>query len=92
MILKASPGNVNHADGEILRELRERLGLTQSGLAKRMGVGLRTISSAERGEHRIRLDLDAVARLIELLDQADMSIYDLTRVPRKPDRSDPYLR
>lgn len=71
-------------NGEILRELRERLGYTQAELADKLGVSLNTVNNAERGVHRIRLDLVAIARLIELMDQANMSIYDLIRKPRKP--------
>jgi transcriptional regulator with XRE-family HTH domain len=74
---------VNPCQGEILRDLRERLGLTQAELASRLGLGLRSVNGAERGERELWLNLSQIVKLIELLDQANMSIYDLVRNPRK---------
>lgn len=76
--------SVKHFDGEMLKELRRRLRLTQAGIAKRLDVTDKAISREECGVYRIRLTLDQYVELQQLLDQAGMSIYDLTRKPKKP--------
>ena len=40
----------------MLKELRARAGLTQEGLAKRSGVGLRFVREVEQGKQTIRVD------------------------------------
>ena len=50
--------------GEAFRELRQRLGLTQSQLAERLGV---TVTSVARWEREERAISEPVARLIRLL-------------------------
>ena len=42
---------------ERLRELRERKGLTQTELAKRLGVGRTTVTLWERGDNHPRIDM-----------------------------------
>ena len=42
---------------ERLRELREKRGLTQAELAKRLGVGRTTVTLWERGDNRPRIDM-----------------------------------
>jgi DNA-binding XRE family transcriptional regulator len=59
-----------------LRQVRERLGMTQEEFAKELGTTSRTIRRHEKGEH-IRLSLGQIKRLKELLEQAGMSIDDL---------------
>lgn len=48
---------------EALKELRRRLGLTQQGMADRLGVHLRTYQQWEYGRRKPRA---AAVRLIEL--------------------------
>ncbi len=50
--------------GKELRRLRQRLGLTQAQLARRVGVAPNSIARQERGEIGIR---EPLARLIRLL-------------------------
>ncbi len=50
-------------DGATLRRLRLRAGLTQRGLAERLGLTANHLARLERGEVRIT---DPVARLIML--------------------------
>jgi DNA-binding transcriptional regulator YiaG len=47
-----------------LRAIRKRLGLTQTGLARQLGVALRTVQSWEYGERRVS---EPVARLLATL-------------------------
>lgn len=39
-----------------LRELRQKVGLTQAELAKRCGVGLRFVREVEQGKATVRVD------------------------------------
>ncbi|MEQ8971436.1 MAG: helix-turn-helix transcriptional regulator [Coleofasciculus sp. C1-SOL-03] len=60
-----------------LRQVRERLNMTQEEFARELGTITRTIGRHERGEHKLRLTLGQIKRLKELLEQAGMSIDDL---------------
>ncbi len=60
-----------------LRQVRERLNMTQEEFARELGTTTRTIGRHERGEHKLRLTLGQIKRLKELLEQARMSIDDL---------------
>ncbi len=50
--------------GEEVRRIRKRLGLTQAGLAARLGVAANSVARWERGELGIR---EPVARLLRLI-------------------------
>lgn len=39
-----------------IKELRKKAGLTQSGMAKRTGVGLRFVRDLEQGKPTVRMD------------------------------------
>ena len=56
--------------GERIRLLRERRGLSQSELAKLLGVHKQTVSDVERGKQK-RFGLEAERRLKELFDLDD---------------------
>ncbi|HAA30199.1 MAG TPA: XRE family transcriptional regulator [Cyanobacteria bacterium UBA8553] len=60
-----------------LRQVRERLNMTQEEFARELRTTPRTIGRHERGEHKLRLTLGQIKRLKELLEQAGMSINDL---------------
>lgn len=60
-----------------LRQVRERLNMTQEDFARELGTTPRTIGRHERGEHKLRLTLGQIKRLKEILEQAGMSIDDL---------------
>lgn len=44
---------VNAMDGRELRAFRDRLGLSQSGLAVKLGIAANTVARWERGEREI---------------------------------------
>lgn len=60
-----------------LKQLRERLGMTQEEFASELGVTRKTLGNHERGAHQLKLSLGQIKRLKELLEQAGMSIDDL---------------
>ncbi len=60
-----------------LKELRERLEMTQEEFARELGTTRETIGRHERGVHRIRFTFAQVKRLVELIEQAGISIKDL---------------
>jgi DNA-binding XRE family transcriptional regulator len=60
-----------------LKQLRERLGMTQEELATELGTTSRTIRRHETGEREIRFSLPQIKRLIELMQRAGMSSDDL---------------
>jgi len=60
-----------------LKQVRERLGMTQEQFAQELGITGRTIRNYERGAHQLKLSLGQFKRLKELLEQAGMSINDL---------------
>ncbi len=60
-----------------LRQVRERLNMTQEEFARELRTTTRTIGRHERGEHQLRLSLGQIKRLKELLEQAGLSIDDL---------------
>ncbi len=60
-----------------LKQVRERLGMTQEQFAHELGITGRTIRNYERGAHQLKLSLGQFKRLKELLEQAGMSIDDL---------------
>jgi len=60
-----------------LKQLRERLGMTQEELATELGTTSRTIRRHETGEREIRFSLPQIKRLIELMQRAGMSADDL---------------
>jgi DNA-binding XRE family transcriptional regulator len=61
----------------ILKEVRERLGMTQEQIADNLGISRRTVIRHEAGERVIKLNFTQIKRLKELLEQAGMSINDL---------------
>ncbi|MBE9125604.1 MULTISPECIES: helix-turn-helix transcriptional regulator [unclassified Coleofasciculus] len=60
-----------------LKELRERLGLTQAELAEKLGMARETVTRHENGV-RMRLSLNQVQRLDQLLKDAGLDIQDLS--------------
>ncbi len=60
-----------------LKQLRERLGMTQEELATELGTTSRTLRRHETGERQIRFSLPQIKRLIELMQRAGMSTNDL---------------
>lgn len=60
-----------------LKQVRERLGMTQEQFAQELRITSRTIRNHERGANQLKLSLGQIKRLKELLEQAGMSIDDL---------------
>ena len=60
-----------------LKQVRERLNMTQDEFARELGITGRTIRNHETGANQLRLSLGQIKRLKELLEQAGMSIDDL---------------
>ncbi len=61
-----------------LKQVRERLGLTQEQFADALGLSRHTINRYESGKHqRLQLSISQVRRLVELMEQAGMSILSL---------------
>jgi DNA-binding XRE family transcriptional regulator len=61
-----------------LKQVRERLGMTQEQFADALGLSRNTINRYERGIHqRIALSVGQIKRLVELMKQAGLSIEDL---------------
>lgn len=50
--------------GEELRRIRRRLGLTQAGLAARLGIEANSLARLERGERAVSATLALLARLL----------------------------
>ncbi|HEY9710506.1 MAG TPA: helix-turn-helix transcriptional regulator [Oculatellaceae cyanobacterium] len=63
----------------ILKQVRERLGMTQEEFARELGMTRETIGRHERGVHRIRFTISQVQQLVELMEQAGLSIKDLPK-------------
>lgn len=64
-------------ESAILKQLRERLKMTQEELATELATTSRTIRRHETGERQIRFSLPQIKRLMELMQRAGMSINDL---------------
>ncbi len=61
-----------------LKQVRERLGMTQEEFGQALGITRETISRYERGVHqRIKFSIAQMKRLQDLLEQAGLSIQDL---------------
>jgi DNA-binding XRE family transcriptional regulator len=61
-----------------LKQVRERLGMTQEEFAKALDLSRATINRYERGLHqRLSLSVGQVKRLVELMKQAGLAIEDL---------------
>ncbi|MBD0346838.1 MAG: helix-turn-helix transcriptional regulator [Coleofasciculus sp. Co-bin14] len=61
-----------------LKQVRDRLGMTQEQFANTLGISRRTITSYENGEHqRISLSVSQIKRLVELMEEAGLPIKDL---------------
>ncbi len=61
-----------------LKQVRERLGMSQEAFANALGLSRNTIGDYERGKHmRINLSMGQVKRLVQLLEAAGMSINDI---------------
>lgn len=60
--------NPNDDLAQVVRSVRERLGLTQQELAVRLGVALPTVSRWENGRHRpSKLALDKIEALLRAM-------------------------
>jgi DNA-binding XRE family transcriptional regulator len=65
-------------DVPTLKQVRERLGMTQEEFGRALGISNNTISRYERGVHqRIKFTIAQMKRLQDLLEQAGLSIKDL---------------
>jgi putative transcriptional regulator len=68
--------NDQHREGSPLRELRQKLGMSQQIFATRLGVSIVSVGRWERGERAILLTLEQVAVLIELLQSVEWDVKD----------------
>lgn len=61
-----------------LKQVRERLGMTQEEFGQALGIAGNTISRYERGVHQhIKFTIAQMKRLQEVLEKAGLSIKDL---------------
>ena len=61
-----------------LKQVRERLGMTQEEFGQALGITRESINRYERGVHqRIKFTIAQMKRLQDLLEQAGLSIQDL---------------
>ncbi|MEQ8959603.1 MAG: helix-turn-helix transcriptional regulator [Coleofasciculus sp. C2-GNP5-27] len=67
----------SNPESATLKQLRQRLSMTQEELAQELGTTSRTIRRHETGERQIRFSLPQIKRLIELMQRAGMSADDL---------------
>jgi DNA-binding XRE family transcriptional regulator len=61
-----------------LKQVRERLGMTQEQFADAVGISRRTVINYETGKHqRIALSVSQMKQLVELMKQAGLPIDEL---------------
>ncbi|AFZ19765.1 putative transcriptional regulator [Allocoleopsis franciscana PCC 7113] len=61
-----------------LKQVRDRLGMTQEQFAQAVGISRRTVIDYESGKHqRLQLSLTQVRKLVELMEQAGLPIKEL---------------
>jgi DNA-binding XRE family transcriptional regulator len=61
-----------------LKQVRDRLGMTQEQFANALGLSRNTIGDYERGKHRkLQLSMAQMKKLFELMEQAGLSIKEL---------------
>jgi putative transcriptional regulator len=65
-----------HSEGSPLKELRQKLGLTQQNFATALGVTTATISNWENGKRSILLTLPQMEALVNMLRSVDWTIDD----------------
>lgn len=61
-------------DKDELRRRRERLGLSQTALARELGIGLRTLQEWEAGERPIRRMVDLAMKGLEFRRMVDLAM------------------
>ena len=65
-------------DVPTLKQVREKLGMTQEDFGQALGISNNTISRYERGVHKnITFTLAQMKRLQDILEQAGMTLKDL---------------
>jgi transcriptional regulator with XRE-family HTH domain len=61
-----------------LKQVRERLGMTQEEFANALGLSRNTIGRYESGKHqRLQLSMGQVRKLVDLMEQAGLPIKEL---------------
>ena len=77
-------GMINNQDSNFnpnvptLKQVRERLGMTQEQLAQATGISRRTIIDYENGKHqKLQLSMGQIKKIVELMEEAGFSINDL---------------
>ncbi len=61
-----------------LKQVRDRLGMTQEEFAKALGISRGTVISYESGKHRkLQLSITQMKKLFELMEEAGLPIKDL---------------
>ncbi|GAB4201557.1 MAG: hypothetical protein Fur006_54120 [Coleofasciculaceae cyanobacterium] len=61
-----------------LKQVRDRLGMTQEQFAHALGLSRNTIGSYESGKHqRLQLSMAQVRKLVDLMEQAGLPIKEL---------------
>lgn len=68
--------NDQHREGSPLRELRQKLGMSQQIFATTLGVSIVSVGRWERGERAIMLTLEQVGVLIDLLQRVEWDVKD----------------
>ena len=77
-------GMINNQDSDFnpnvptLKQVRDRLGMTQEQFAEAIGISRRTVIYYEnRQRQRLALSMSQIKRLMELMEQAGFNIKDL---------------
>lgn len=73
-----------NSNAEMIRYLRETLGMTQKELASELGVTENTVWRAEKGRHEMRFTFSQMKRVLNLMARAGIPI---ERLPDESGRS-----
>jgi putative zinc finger/helix-turn-helix YgiT family protein len=62
---EGKPRNIEYLTGEDIKRIRKKLGLTQEGMAEKLGVGLKTFARYENLSVRQSKAMDNLLRILD---------------------------